>query len=140
MAKLARGAVLRRLDGATPEVVPGLGDVDWNPGELQYADTTDHATTQFRTSRTPTHRGEATLTAPLWWDGANSVHQKLTADADAVTTQVSFQLRDPTSDGAGKRWEFTGYVSITHGMPVNGIATATLTVSAEPPIDYVDDV
>lgn len=140
MAKLARGAVLRRWNGASFDVVPGLGDVDWNPGELNYADTTDHATTQFRTSRTPTHRGEAVLTAPLFWDGENAIHQALTADADAVTTQVTFQLHDSTSGSPGKRWAFTGYVSISHTLPVNGIGTATLTVSAEPPITYEDDV
>ena len=140
MAKLARGAVLRTDLGSGMVVINGLGDIDWNPGENQYVDTTDHATTQFRTSRTPTHRGEATLTAPFFYDGDDSDHALLVTASDDISTQLSFQLKDPTAGGAGKRWAFTGYASLTYGLPVNGIAQATLTVSAEPPIDYEADV
>lgn len=138
MAKLARGAVLRADLGSGFVVINGLGDIDWNPGELSYADTTHHATTQFRTSRTPTHRGEASLTAPLHWDADDSDHAALNTTVDTLAV-TPFQLVDPTAT-TPQRWAFSGYASITFGLPVNGIAQATLTVSAEPPIDYEADV
>ncbi len=143
-AKLARGAVLKVGDGTAPAsvfvTVQGLGDVEYNPGEPQFADTTDHATPQGRTSRTPTHIGEATFSATLHYDGALVQHQQIRTDLIAMTLK-SFRLHDPTSGSPGKRDQFTGYWSGgAESFPVSGLATVQIGIAIEPPIDTVDDV
>jgi hypothetical protein len=144
MAKLGRGAKLYVGDGTAPatvfQLVPGLGDVEFDAGSPQFVDTTNHATTQFRTSRTPTHLGEGTFSATLQFDGENAVHTQMLTDMNNLTLK-SFRLHDPTSGTPGKRWEFTGYwAGLPNTFPVSGLATAQVSISIEPPVDRVDDV
>lgn len=131
----AFGTLLKKGDGASPEVFTSIAQVGGFSGVNQKADTIDITThNQANAYKAFTagllEGGEVKF--PIFFDAANATHSGLVTTFEARVA-VNWQLVPPFSPAA--KWSFSGLlIDIGHKYELNGaiMADITIKVSGKP--------
>lgn len=126
----AFGALLKKGDGASPEVfttIAQCGDLTGPDQKVDTIDTTTHDNAdKYKTFIGGLKEG-GDIKVPIFFDPTNSTHQGLLTTIDAAVT-VNFQIALPMVSPAYK-WSFAGLITqLGHTYKVNGAIMADLTI------------
>lgn len=135
MAISSHGTFLKVGDGATPEVfvtIAQVKDIDGPGMTLNTEDTTNHDSNGWR-EMIPTilEAGEVSFDVNYIADTSQTVLQ----EAQVARTRLNFQMAYPAPVPAD---QFSGYVtSVSKAAPVEGILTASVTITIDGPVTEV---
>lgn len=119
----AKGAQLAVKNGASYNIIAGLGDLNFPEAEVQIEDVTTHDSPANTEEMLPTIFKSRKISAPLQWDDTDTDHQFL------QTNNGTVQAFGYTGTGHTTQFKFNAIIGLTFESPVKGTKKATLTLT-----------
>lgn len=119
----AKGAQLAVKNGASYNVIAGLGDFNFPEAEVQIEDVTTHDSAANTEEMLPTIFKSRKISAPMQWDDSDTDHQFL------LTSNGTAQAFGYTGTGHTTQLKFNAIIGLQFENPVKGSKKATLTLT-----------
>lgn len=126
MAEKSHGVLLQTTVSSTLTTIPGVKDIDFNPGEWGEYDATNHGSSNEEEIIPDGVRAGKTVSFDMDYDEDNSAQSQLVSDFDdqAVNT---YNIIAPGTNG--ETFTFNAYVmSMSYPLPVRGAKVRSVTL------------